>query len=292
MMKPPKTSIRSTEHTPLPSETMPGGEPVEMETAASAKARVETADEPSSAQVTQSAAPALETPQSAPQAQREASPGAALDVAALESEIARRVGSDPALVNVVCAAVWPHVLGHVGGMIDQRVAEGIARLSPPIALREMPAGLKLAHDGPLTLPDVATVIPRVRFTQIRKHLEFPPVALPDGDISLRLNHDPAMPNSGEVTIPDHGEKVISFGYGVSIPPGWIADMTVEGVPGQRIHVATLSGDTPPNVELRIPLRSNARRLFTGGQEIARLHLRRAVGAVVEWVDLHGTVTES
>lgn len=285
MMKPPKTSIRSTEH-PQPSETMPGGEPIQM----GANAPTEAADAPSSAEPAQSPTSAAEAPQSAPQAQREASPGPTLEE--MESAIARRVGSDPALVNAICAAVWPHVLGHVGGMIDQRVAEGIARVSPPIMLREMPAGVKLAHDGPLTLPDVASVIPRVRFTQIRKHLEFPPVALPDGDISLRLNHDPAMPNSGEVTIPDHGEKLISFGYGVSIPPGWIADMTVEGVPGQRIHVATLSGDTPPNAELRIPLHSNARRLFSGGHEIARLHLRRSAGAVVEWVDLQGKVTES
>lgn len=290
MMKPPKTSIRSTDQAPAPSETMPGGEPVELNAPAQ-NARAEAADGPSSAGPAQSPTQAAETSQSAPQAQAEAHGGLAVEAGALAEEIARRVGADPALVNAVCAAVWPHVLGHVGGMIDQRVAEGVARLSPPIVLRDGAKGAKIV-DGPLTLPDVASVIPRVRFTQIRKHLEFPPVALPDGDISLRLNHDPAMPNSGEVTIPDHGEKLISFGYGVSIPPGWIADMTVEGVPGQRIHVATLSGDTPPNAELRIPLRSNARRLFSGGHEIARLHLRRSAGAVVEWVDLNGKVTES
>ena len=63
-------------------------------------------------------------------------------------------------------------------------------------------------------------------------------------------------------------------------------MTVEGASGPAYPRRDPQRRHPPNAELRIPLHSNARRLFSGGT-IARLHLRRSAGAVVEWVDLQG-----
>ena len=128
---------------------MPGGEPIQM----GANAPTEAADAPSKARSRRRPTSAAEAPQSAPQAQREGISGPTLEE--MESDRAPRGQRSGARERYLRRCV-PHVLGHVGGMIDQRVAGGIARVSPPIMLREMPAGVKLAHDGPLTLPDVAS----------------------------------------------------------------------------------------------------------------------------------------
>jgi hypothetical protein len=119
--------------------------------------------------------------------------------------------------------------------------------------------------------------PTVRFEQAKKRVQFPPVEMVDGGISLRLNDV----QFGELRIPENTSVEVSFGYKVSIPAGWVGEVTVAGLVGQRVLCGILVGDG--TAELRIRLQTNNPYLpvFRAGEEIAQLHLRQMQPCTVQ-----------
>lgn len=190
--------------------------------------------------------------------------------------------------DAICAALWPHVNAHVA----EKLVGPLASLADALGKASMivEAGELLLHPVQTTVvrPDGTTEqVPVVEFRQSRKHVQFTPVPLPGGDVALRLNYDPAQINSAEIRIPDSGSKLVGFGYGVRVPPGWQAEVTTDGIAGQRVVVALLEGDTAPGSELKLALHSNRAHTVRGGGEVARLHLRRAQPSAVRWTDING-----
>ena len=115
------------------------------------------------------------------------------------------------LLDPVCAAVWPLVearLAETAGSA-QKIIDTIKRSDFPIL------------DPGAAPASAARPFPVVTFVQKRKHVQFAPYALSTGEISLRLNYDPAVGGSSEILIPDVGAKLVAFGYTVEIPDGFV-----------------------------------------------------------------------
>jgi hypothetical protein len=178
------------------------------------------------------------------------------------------------LVEQVGGKVWERIAGHVAGLLAQATSEMMRAIAELVQV------------------DVAKMLeadrPTVRFTAAKGWQPVPPRSADDGTIVLYHSTDPDDGTSTEITLGSGGVRVVNLGYRVELPPGWIADVTVDGVAGQRFQVATLSGMTAPGGTLKLALRTNnpvARRI-SAGSELARLHLRRATPAEVVFVDQH------
>ena len=113
------------------------------------------------------------------------------------------------------------------------------------------------------------VKPTVRFEQAKRRVQFPPVEMADGGISLRLNDA----QFGELRIPENTSVEVSFGYKVSIPAGWVGEVTVAGLVGQRVLCGILVGDGVAELKVRLQTNNPYLPVFRAGEEIAQLHLR-------------------
>lgn len=180
------------------------------------------------------------------------------------------------LVEHVGSQVWERMAAHLAALIVQTTDD--ARAAAAAAVDALRAQLQPDGDRPT-----------VRFVAAKGWQPVPPRPDSDGTIILYHSTDPADGTSAEVTLSSAGVRVVSLGYRVELPPGWVADVTVEGVAGQRFQVALLSGETAPSGSLKLALRTNnpAARRVSAGSELARLHLRRATPADVVFVDAHG-----
>lgn len=259
MLQPPRTKIRGGNPA---APTIPMAAPADP-----TLKPIEAAPEPSDAPAIVDDAPVPEQPPEAPHDQApprpEADVGATLD----------------ALVEQVGSRVWERMAGHVAALLSQATAD--ARAEAERSAAELRAEVAKAQAGDDR--------PTVRFIAAKGWQPFPPRPAEDGTIVLYHSTDPEDGTSAEVTLSSAGQRVVNLGYRVELPPGWVADVTVEGVAGQRFQVALLSGETAPNGSLKLALRTNnptARRV-SAGSELARLHLRRAAPAEVVFVDAHG-----
>lgn len=121
-------------------------------------------------------------------------------------------------------------------------------------------------------------IPVVKFVQTTKRVLFPPVEMADGGISLRLNDASGM---GELRIPENTSVEVSFGYKVSIPTGWVGEVTVAGLVGQRVLCGILAGDGVAELKVRLQTNNPYLPVFRAGEEIAQLHLRQMQPCTVQ-----------
>lgn len=188
------------------------------------------------------------------------------------------------LVEQVGSQVWERMAGHVAALLSQATAD--ARAEAERSTAELRAEVAKAQAGDDR--------PTVRFVAAKGWQPVPPRPDSDGTIILYHSTDPADGTSAEVTLSSAGQRVVNLGYRVELPPGWVADVTVEGVAGQRFQVALLSGETAPSGSLKLALRTNnpAARRVSAGSELARLHLRRATPADVVFVDAHGHASKA
>lgn len=122
------------------------------------------------------------------------------------------------------------------------------------------------------------VKPTVRFEQAKRRVQFPPVEMADGGISLRLNDASGM---GELRIPENTSVEVSFGYKVSIPTGWVGELTVAGLVGQRVLCGILVGDGVAELKVRLQTNNPYLPVFRAGEEIAQLHLRQMQPCTVQ-----------
>lgn len=120
--------------------------------------------------------------------------------------------------------------------------------------------------------------PTVRFEQAKRRVQFPPVEMADGGISLRLNDASGM---GELRIPENTSVEVSFGYKVSIPAGWVGEVTVAGLVGQRVLCGILVGDGAAELRIRLQTNNPYLPVFRAGEEIAQLHLRQMQPCTVQ-----------
>lgn len=200
-------------------------------------------------------------------------PISTFDPSVLQNEISAKFRELEERLNV--EKIGSEVYGRMVVWMTSQIAEAksvyealIAQSSKEIAKRSVDGELK----------------PVVKFWQIRKNLEFPPKCLPNGDIALYHNYNPDETTSSEISIGSTGARVVDFGFRVEIPSGWIAEVSTEGVAGQRVIVGILSGSTHKESSLKLALRNNCPSPVTksSGHEIARMHLRRTVPAEIEW----------
>ena len=104
------------------------------------------------------------------------------------------------------------------------------------------------------------------------------LGLADGGISLRLNDASGM---GELRIPENTSVEVSFGYKVSIPTGWVGEVTVAGLVGQRVLCGILAGDGVAELKVRLQTNNPYLPVFRAGEEIAQLHLRQMQPCTVQ-----------
>ena len=128
---------------------------------------------------------------------------------------------------------------------------------------------------PLRIP--AETKPTVSFEQAKRRAQFPPVEMADGGISLRLNDA----QFGELRIPENTSVEVSFGYKVSIPTGWVGEVTVAGLVGQRVLCGILAGDGVAELKVRLQTNNPYLPVFRAGEEIAQLHLRQMQPCTVQ-----------
>jgi hypothetical protein len=228
---------------------------------------IEAAPEPSDAPAIVDDAPVPEPSPEAPQDQAPPRP---------EADVGETLD---ALVEQVGSRVWERMANHVAALLSQATADARAEAERSAAeLRAEVARVQAGDDRPT-----------VRFIAAKGWQPFPPRPAEDGTIILYHTANPEDGTSTEVSVPSAGQKVVDLGYRVELPPGWIADVTVEGVAGQRFQVALLSGASAPHGSLKLAIRTNnphAGRV-SAGSELARLHLRRAAPAEVVFVDHRG-----
>lgn len=201
-------------------------------------------------------------------------------------------GATPALVERVAGAVWQPLTN----LVEMRLSQIEAKMRADVESWQAAQTAKIDQlarpaTSVVTVSGAPVAAPIVRFTQMKKHVQHPPRVLDSGEIALILNADPMQPNSSEIVIPDVGSKTIGMGYRVEIPDGWLADVTVDGIAGQRVHVGTLYGATHKDGELKLSLRSDRRHTVQAGHEVARLHLRPCSPSVMRWTNLIGVESD-
>lgn len=120
--------------------------------------------------------------------------------------------------------------------------------------------------------------PVVKFVQTTKRVLFPPVEMEDGGISLRLNDA----TFGELRIPENTSIEARFGYSVEIPKGWVGEVTVAGLVGQRVLCGVLVGQGVAELRLRLQTNNPHLAAIRAGEEVAQLHLRKVQNVAMSY----------
>ena len=215
----------------------------------------------------QRSTPSLTTPP-APEAPLGPS-GAQPEAFAEQPNPALRMGTsaDGAGNTAPVAGVAPLSEAAIGVPPSSEAAIGMSSrdTSPTKDLTDLEEALKLVAKARALFE----VKPTVCFEQAKKRVQFPPVEMVDGGISLRLNDA----QFGELRIPENTSVEVSFGYKVSIPAGWVGEVTVAGLVGQRVLCGILVGDGAAELRIRLQTNNPYLPVFRAGEEIAQLHLR-------------------
>lgn len=191
----------------------------------------------------------------------------------------------PKVVNVVGDRVWQFIQARVAETVsDARVRGVVESVLEVVALRRGP-------QAPQVVGAVQPAAPLVRFVQRHRWVQKMPSAAADGSIVLYHNMDPAEA-SAEVVVPEVGTKSVNTGMRVEVPAGWVAEVTVAGIAGQRVRVTTLCGSTHQDGQLVLRLHSNARTMVRAGNELCRLHLHRVQQCRVTCEGLDGQEREA
>lgn len=187
----------------------------------------------------------------------------------------------PKVVNVVGDRVWQFIQARVAETVSDARVRGVVEA---VALRRGP-------QAPQVVGAAQPAAPLVRFVQRHRWVQKMPSVAADGSIVLYHNMDPAEA-SAEVVVPEVGTKSVNTGMRVEVPAGWVAEVTVAGIAGQRVRVATLCGSTHPDGQLMLRLHSNARTMVRAGSELCRLHLHRVQQCRVTCEGLDGQEREA
>lgn len=206
-------------------------------------------------------------------------------VAAAPAPKEPRVEPDlPALdLDALVRRVGAEVFERMRAAWDQASA-ALAQQAEGAIQASLAAAQRAAEDCRRAASDAGRGEAAIGYALVRKWA-MPPVEDAGGDVILRFAPNPDEPASHEIQI-GLNPRVVDFGIRVSIPAGYAADVTCDGVAGQRVVVATLVGSTHEHGTLKIPLRTNRQQQITvgGGAEVARLHLRRTVRALARPAD--------
>jgi hypothetical protein len=91
---------------------------------------------------------------------------------------------------------------------------------------------------------------------------------------------------GELRIPENAAVRVKTGLRASLPEGWIGEVTVAGVEGQRVQVALLSGEGKHELELMLRTNNPHLQPVRAGGELAQLHLRRREPSKLAFINPH------
>lgn len=272
----PKPSLRPGTK-PGESVTMPGGEPVRLTTA------------PEESPPTSTAPPPPAAPEGPSQAQPEASPQGVEDETALKAHVDA--------VGEFVKQVLPPTADEIAERVVEKIRGRVARQmrdpeAADLLLREVGGDPRAAAAviGELERnafrAELIETSPTVTLTQVRKRLPHPPQSLPDGGISLRYNFDPNVNSLPELRIPENAAVRVKTGLRASLPEGWIGEVTVAGVEGQRVQVALLSGEGKHELELMLRTNNPHLQPVRAGGELAQLHLRRREPSKLAFINPH------